>query len=418
MPHPLLAVLHGVRQESLASLEWLMTTKSLHHVATYVLCVAEDCLLVNVTPKSRKRAERRQVFGGCNSPQCLPRMINSLRLELVDEGGLMFPQKTSQQSAAASSATLQGHAQQSAPAESVFFSDLFVVKECLVQIVVLPCMPAVGLFSPEKARQTEYLLEDLEQARKAQPELVARTAAAYTVTQWPLASVRKELWKFRDADRETFEALEYNGLIAANMQTACEHFAGTKQQGHAQLHFLVGSDEQCTFVQQANHVGARVLSAAKEPWSPLMWQEARCLEEWDLFKCLVREDDEEGEAADVMARIGQGAQVMLWRAIAVKGTEKVVKALPAEPQPREDVKKNFDTWLQHRGLETRLRFDKVCNLKDKGGYPHSQGHAQHIVRPILRGPPPPPPTKKKKKKKGGRNQGGESWAARAIQSHR
>ncbi len=366
MPHPLLAALHGQRRESLEALHWLMTTKAFNHVATYVVCVSEDCLLVNVTPKSRKKSETRQVFGGCNAAQCLPRMINSLRLELMDEASLIFPEKTLEQSAAASSASVQGHAQHSAPREEVFFSDLYVMETCLVQIVVLPCMPEVVLFSAEKARWSLDLLQDLQQARKVQPELVER-AARHRVTQWPLDRVRSEMWKFRDVDRQTFQVLEQNNLIATNMHLACEHFASPQQQGHAQLQFLVGTVEQREYVRLVNQIAGRVLSAARDRWSPLMWQEARCLEEWNLFRNLIREEDEAGEAADVMARVGQGAQVMLWRAIAVKATESVVRAMPAHPQPLGIVKSKFDGWLEHRGLGTRLLFDKACNPKEKGG---------------------------------------------------
>ncbi len=61
----------------------------------------------------------------------------------------------------------------------------------------------------------------------------------------------------------------------------------------------------------------------------------------------------------MMASIGQGAQVMLWRAIAVKATAKVLRYLPNEPQSYMHVRTNFDSGLLERGFDLLLRFDKL-----------------------------------------------------------
>jgi hypothetical protein len=100
-------------------------------------------------------------------------MMNSLRLELMDEAALV---------------TEEGE-------EGVYFHDLCVVGGALVQLLVLNKMPATGVFCPEKAREsgTFYkIMDSLPQARMAQPALVAAVAQEFPLTEWPLDQVNAE----------------------------------------------------------------------------------------------------------------------------------------------------------------------------------------------------------------------------------
>ena len=71
-------------------LKSLFTIVTLEHVATYVVVLENDTLLCNVLPKTKKKQEERATFGGCKHANNLPRMINSLRLELMDEAALLI----------------------------------------------------------------------------------------------------------------------------------------------------------------------------------------------------------------------------------------------------------------------------------------------------------------------------------------
>ena len=59
------------------------------HVATYILTDKGNMVVqesaVKVSKKAKARVPRFQAFGGCNYPNNIVRMINSLRLELMDE---------------------------------------------------------------------------------------------------------------------------------------------------------------------------------------------------------------------------------------------------------------------------------------------------------------------------------------------
>ena len=71
-------------------LEELMGLPALRHVATYVVTTRADMLVLkkNVTVKKKKKTAYRS-FGGCDYPNSIVRMINSLRIELADESGLI-----------------------------------------------------------------------------------------------------------------------------------------------------------------------------------------------------------------------------------------------------------------------------------------------------------------------------------------
>ena len=85
------------------------------------------------------------------------------------------------------------------------------------------------------------LMENLPQARTAQPALVAAAAQEFPLTEWPLHEVKAEEWKFRPSDRTTWTALVQSGEFAKAMVAGQHYFeTGVQQQGQAQLLCLDG----------------------------------------------------------------------------------------------------------------------------------------------------------------------------------
>lgn len=99
-----------------APFEYLMSAPAaiLQHVAIYVVTADEHAIV----QASQKKAGRRghvdvyKAFGGCKHPNNVFRMINSLRLELLDEGSLT-------------------------PDARATWSPLFIYKDVLLQVVCL-----------------------------------------------------------------------------------------------------------------------------------------------------------------------------------------------------------------------------------------------------------------------------------------
>jgi hypothetical protein len=267
-------------------------------------------------------------------------MINSLRLELMDEASLLI---------------LEGD-------KDAYFHDLCVVEESLVQVLVLKDLPATAVFCPEKARKSDKfckMMDDLPQARTAQPTLVEAAAKEFAVTEWPLEEVRRDFWKFRECDRLTWTALERTGHITKAMLAAQDFFeSGVPLQGKAQLFCLV--EGPCVryreeLLRSRGFLG--LLEVAKCPWPPLMWSEAKCLTEWKLFECLLR-DPVDGSTADSVAKVGQVAQVLLWREMCVRATKAVCPIWLAEDTNTVmDVKAQVDDWLDARGLLGLLSYE-------------------------------------------------------------
>ena len=102
------------------------------HVATYMITTDRQVLVQKCTKKKNKhRIPQYQAFGGCNSPNNIFRMINSLRLELMDESSFVAEDD-----------------------QHVVFSPLIVWKNCLVQVLLLDseALPSLELWSPESVR--------------------------------------------------------------------------------------------------------------------------------------------------------------------------------------------------------------------------------------------------------------------------
>ncbi len=145
--HPLLRALDTCYGASKGNLFVLSRSNAFRRVCTYVIGLCSWAVLVSVKPKSNKHHETSTAFGGCDHPRSLIHMINSLRLEMMDEASLGFPEEPTTRGA--TGPCPNGASSNNAP--EAFFSDLFVVHDCLVQVVVLAETPP-GLFSLERAR--------------------------------------------------------------------------------------------------------------------------------------------------------------------------------------------------------------------------------------------------------------------------
>ena len=103
----------------------------------------------------------------------------------------------------------------------------------------------------------------------------------------------------------------------------------------------------------------RLLATAKCPWPPLIWAEAKCLEDRSLSECLLR-DPVEARTPETVAKVGQAAQVLFWRQLCVKATkQKCDRWLAEDTKPLMDVKAQVDEWLHARGLLGLLSFEEV-----------------------------------------------------------
>ena len=114
-----------------AALEELLRP-SLHvvkHAAMYVVTTGGK-LVVRVK-KKKKQAESLTAFGGCDYPNSVLRMLNSLRLELMDEAALNLKHRN-----------------------VVSFSPLCIRGDTLLQVVLVPqrWVEQAALWCPESVR--------------------------------------------------------------------------------------------------------------------------------------------------------------------------------------------------------------------------------------------------------------------------
>jgi len=117
--------------EGRAALEELLcpSLHVVHHAAMYVVTTGGK-LVVRVK-KKRKQAESWTAFGGCDYPNGVLRMLNSLRLELMDEAALNLKR-----------------------CNVVSFSPLCIRGDTLLQVVLVSqsWVEQAGLWCPESVR--------------------------------------------------------------------------------------------------------------------------------------------------------------------------------------------------------------------------------------------------------------------------
>ena len=162
------------------------------HVAIYAVCSNGNLLLQKVFQKTAgsgkrsRKVETYQAFGGCQAANNVLRMVNSLRLELMDESSLV-PE----------------------PSWNSTFSPLFLKGDALLQFVVMdPAFADVSrLWIPESVREHMHVDMDAEVGLAQLTREDFSKARAQLVHQ-SIGSMAGYLFPFwRDCDGASFAAL-------------------------------------------------------------------------------------------------------------------------------------------------------------------------------------------------------------------
>jgi hypothetical protein len=239
--HPLIHALRDV--QNTVRLTAVLELDVISHVATYVITESG-----NVMVQQGRRAV--QTFGGCNYANAIPRMMNSLRLELMDEGGLVL-----------------------SPENLVRCSPLVIApgtRDCTLLQVCLVKVPPRSLWSAEKARNR--LGRGVPPEAGLLGDFVAPQikAAGSCIVALPLETAHKAEW--RSCDKTSLLALKpaiarlREGKESPDLLEVLPNPANTpvrlmRRVAALQTHF--NSDDLEPL---------RKLSVL--PWCPMLWDEA------------------------------------------------------------------------------------------------------------------------------------------------
>jgi hypothetical protein len=256
--HPLVDALRRVHAASPAALEDMAEIDVLWHVACYVVT---DAGRLFVQQKSAHWAQsifgqigptRMQSFGGCNFPNSVHRMMNSLRLELMDESGLVLT-----------------------PENLLRCSPLIVdpgePQSTLLQVFLVKGHVGKDLWSAETARKV-LGRKDVPPEAGMEPDVKPHVRAAGACVKSIDLETAKAAGSWRRCDFESFCALEQ--IIAQLRETEfesdemvlCPAKAGTPRNVWERLITLrrVFNSDACAPL--------RVLS--QQPWKPMLWDDA------------------------------------------------------------------------------------------------------------------------------------------------
>ena len=131
----MLSKLNRDHPEQLAT---LIDTKFLRHVATYL--IDRSTTGVVLWERKTKRKTEWSAFGGCEAKRSLIEAMNSLRLELMDESGIVTTSSN----------------------YDFYYSPLCVLDNVLLQVIVVDGIDMAGLWSPEVARKCTFIDNDPE----------------------------------------------------------------------------------------------------------------------------------------------------------------------------------------------------------------------------------------------------------------
>eukprot|EP00039_Didymoeca_costata_P022863 m.5386 g.5386 ORF g.5386 m.5386 type:complete len:279 (+) comp3290_c0_seq2:187-1023(+) len=221
------------------------------HVATYVLTENGEI----VFQAKRKGA---QAMGGCNYPNCIPRMINSLRLELMDEGGLLLDEST-----------------------CLAMSPLFLIQGLtknditLVQVVKIADGVAKTMWSPEAARNKlghTHVPDDIVLTCSNGRE---KYRAGNIIEKDSLEEAIKIRW--RSFDGNTLSVLQNAGVFSQMM--APTPWEENKIVVLPTKSGIVISEDLQKLVDCCNHEDLEPLrDIAQRPWTPVLWKDANILQ--------------------------------------------------------------------------------------------------------------------------------------------
>jgi len=119
--HPLLQIFNKHYNQNY--IKKLFNYKLFNHVVMYIVTNKNNIFL------QKNDNNEYQTFGGCNFPNNIFRMINSLRLELMDESSILLSNDI-----------------------VINISSLFIIDKCLIQVVYVKD-DLYNLWNPEKARE-------------------------------------------------------------------------------------------------------------------------------------------------------------------------------------------------------------------------------------------------------------------------
>jgi hypothetical protein len=191
-------------------------------------------------------------FGGSNGSKYIFQIINSSRLELMDESSLV-PKET----------------------DRCAWSPLCVLNNVLLQVIRVPDVDPDSLWIPEDIRSKMLFVDDhVDIAERFVPQHSCVNCSRLESVS--LAQASGLLFgDWRDCDGKSFAALK---LVVDSMLTTeyiVEDDVLLLGQGHVQ-------DEMRQLVEALNtHLFAELRSIARKCWKPLLWTTAVALQSFD-----------------------------------------------------------------------------------------------------------------------------------------
>ena len=233
-----------------------MSNQCLKHVATYVVTDQNELVV-------QRKSSGKQVLGGCNFANSVIRMMNSLRLESMDEGAVVLTEGTVLRISPLF-ATVQG-------GEAV-----------LLQVVLLKSEGAAGLWSPEKARSrlgkkifgTRLVPENAGLRRN--PAWWMKGAGNCVETISLADAVNPQGW--RPCDWQSFITLNEAGVFQRilDQHTPYPSMDELVILGGASSSLLSGLEDMQAHYNHPSMHALRQLSL--QPWAPILWRDASILQ--------------------------------------------------------------------------------------------------------------------------------------------
>ena len=137
---PFLAVLMQLNRDHGEKFAQLIDAKFLRHVATYLIDCSNRGVIVWERKTNKMKYGEWSAFGGCNAKRSLVEAMNSLRLELMDESGIV-----------------------TTSANYCFrYSPLCIMGNVLLQVIAADGIDTEELWSPEVARTCTFVDHNVE----------------------------------------------------------------------------------------------------------------------------------------------------------------------------------------------------------------------------------------------------------------
>ena len=272
-PHPLLALVVDCGSLDEDLFDEISSLRLIKHVACYVVIERGELLVQRkaVNPVARlfgSCSTRIQSFGGCDFPNSIYRMINSLRLELLDEAGLVL---SNQNLVRASNLHLICNSD----------DDVTLVQVLLVKDDVVPL-----LWSAEVARKnlgTDLVPPEAGSLQfDAIPPLV-RQAGQCIETLSLAEPIGKSGWRTCD-----FESLlQLQDVIASLRNGECKDALELVVPHSAVSKLRLKQLERLREIFNSN-LFSPLRAFSMQPWMPMLWTEAKSqLEDEKFIKKLI-----------------------------------------------------------------------------------------------------------------------------------